>query len=303
MKTVTHLNALRAFEATARLGSFTAAADEIGVTPEAIGQLVRTLEAYLDVQLFHRNRGGKRLTATQDALTVLPSLTASIRNLTGILERLKGLSKSGILTLSAPPSTAAKWIVPLLPQFLQDAPDSDVRLDITDRVLDVSAGEADVAIRYGDGDWPGLNAVELAHDEKLFPVCSPDLQTMQPEVAEIDGLLKQTLIRDATMTNPRYPGWRAWLTAQGFTDFDSAHFLEVNAALTTLEMAKLGQGVALAREHLVREDLENGTLVNLFPGKEISTNWNYYIVTAQKPRNQVAQFTTWLDAKLRDKIG
>lgn len=302
MKTATHLNALRAFEASARLGSFTAAANEIGVTPEAIGQLVRTLEAYLNIQLFHRNRGGKRLSPTQEALTVLPSLSDSFNNLSGILERLKGLSTTGILTVSTPPSVAAKWIVPLLPLFLQEETDIDIRMDITDRMLDISIGEADLGIRYGHGNWPGLKAIELVEDEKLFPVCCPQLLDAHPDIVEIPGLLKHTLIRDATMTNPRYPGWREWLQQQGFKNFDGAHFLEVNASLTAIEMAKLSQGIALAREHLVLSELADGTLVNLFPESPISTHWNYYIVTAKRPRNHVEHFSNWLEDKLKSKI-
>ena len=209
---------------------------------------------------------------------------------------------AGVLTLSAPPSTAAKWIVPLLPLFLQEEPEIDVRMDITDRVLDLSAGEADVAIRYGEGDWPGLKAIELVRDEKLFPVCCPQLLEAHPEVREISGLLKQTLIRDATMTNPRYPGWRDWLRSQGFTNFDGAHFLEVNASLTAIEMAKLSQGIALAREHLVQTELNNGTLVNLFPESAMSTHWNYYIVTNKRPRSQVTKFTDWLENRLKKQF-
>ena len=301
MKTPSHLNALRAFETTARLGSFTAAAEEIGVTPEAIGQQVRTLEAYLNIQLFHRNHGGKRLVATQEALTVLPSLSESFRNLMGITERLKRLSKSGIITLSAPPSTASNWIVPLLPSFSSEGQDIDVRMNITDKVLDLPSGEADIAIRYSDSDWPDLKAVELVHNEKLIPVCCPELLEKFPDIVEISGLLKQTLIHDTTMTNPKYPGWRKWLRQMSFMDFDGAHFFEVNASLTAIEMAKLGQGVALAREQLIQNELAQGTLINLFPSNELSTGWNYYIVTIKEPRSQVNAFAKWLEEKLGER--
>lgn len=302
MKSPTHLNALRAFEATARLGSFKAASDEIGVTPEAVGQLVRTLEAYIDIQLFHRNRGGKRLAVTQDALAVLPSLSEAIRNLMGITDKLKNLSRTGVLTLSSPPSVAAKWLVPLLPAFLSEEPNVDVRLDMTDRVLDLSAGEADVVIRYGEGDWPELNVIELASDEKLFPVCCPDFLKAHPEIVELPGLLKQTLIRDVTMSNPRYPGWREWLHQAGHVEFDSAHFLEVNASLAAIEMAKLCQGVALVREHLVRSEIADGVLINLYPDCVVSTHWNYYILTIKKPKEQVVAFAQWLKENLSRQL-
>lgn len=302
MKSPTHLNALRAFEATARLGSFKAASEEIGVTPEAVGQLVRTLESYLNMQLFHRSHGGKRLTPSQEALIVLPSLSEAIRNLVGITDRLKSLSRAGVLTLSCPPSVAAKWIVPLLPSFLHDEPDLDVRLDMTDKVLDLTAGEADVAIRYGDGDWPELNVIELAKDEKLIPVCSPTLLEQHPEITQIEGLLKQTLIRDVTIKSDSYPSWKEWLHQAGFSACDTAHFLEVNASLSAIEMAKLNQGVALVREHLVRSEINSGLLINLYPDISLSTNWNYYIVTTKTPRKHVLPLIKWLEEKLREQL-
>lgn len=298
MKTPTHLNALRAFEATARLGSFRAAAEEIGVTPEAIGQLVRTLESYLEIQLFHRQRGGKRLTPTPEALTVLPSLTETFKNLLSITDRLKALSKTGILTLSTPPSVAAKWIVPILPSYIQEHPDIDVRLDMTNRVLDLASGEADIVIRYSDHHWPELNTMKLISDEKLLPVCSPELLSESPNITSIEGLLQQTLIHDATMTNPRYPGWRNWLQMMNFNAFDGAHFLEVNASLTAIEMAKMGQGITLAREHLIRNELAAGSLINLYPENPLSTHWNYYLVTTKNTTSEVEAFAKWLKEQL-----
>lgn len=301
MKSPTHLNALRAFESTARLGSFKAAADEIGVTPEAIGQLVRTLESYLDIQLFLRNRGGKRLTPTQEALIVLPSLSEAFRCLTGVTDRLKGLSKSGVLTLSSPPSVAAKWLVPILPAFLQEKPDIDVRLDITSRLLDLTIGEIDIAIRYGQRDesWSNLNVIELAQNEKLVPVCCPSLLKAHPEINEVSGMLRHTLIRDITMQDTDYPGWREWLNLTGYSEFEGAHFLEVNASLAAIEMAKLSQGVALVREFLVQNELSEGRLVRLFPEHSLSTKRGYFIITSQKPRAQVIAFTHWLQEKLK----
>src|SRR5690554_1736359 len=300
MKTPKHLNALRAFEATARLGSFKAAADEIGVTPEAIGQLVRTLEAYYSIQLFIRNKGGQRLTATQEALNVLPSLSEAFRHLSSVADKLKGLSTSGALTISTSPSITSKWLVPLLPKFLNDESGIDVRLDITNRLHDLTTGEVDIVIRYAQtaDSWSHLNVISLAENEKLLAVCSPTLLKAQPEIADITGLLKHTLIRDITMENSSYPNWREWLNKAGVTEFNHTNFLEVNASLAAIEMAKLSQGVALVREHLVHSEIAAGTLVNLYPNNPLSTHWGYYIMTPLNPRPQVQTFATWLEKEL-----
>ncbi|MGB5855486.1 MAG: LysR substrate-binding domain-containing protein [Oceanisphaera sp.] len=301
MKTPKHLNALRAFEATARLGNFKAAADEIGVTPEAIGQLVRTLESYFCIQLFIRNKGGKKLTATQETLNVLPSLSEAFRCLSSVTDRLNGLSKSGALTISTSPSITSKWLVPILPKILNEESDIDVKLDITNRLIDLTTGEFDIVIRYAEKaeNWSSFNVTSLAENEKLLAVCCPNLLKSHPEIAGISGLLKQTLIRDITMENSSYPNWREWLNKVGVTEFDNTNFLEVNASLVAIEMAKLSQGVALVREHLVHSEIAAGTLINLYPNNLLSTNWGYYIITPLNPRSQVKFFANWLEKELK----
>lgn len=298
MNSPKHLNALRAFEATARLGSFKAAADEIGVTPEAVGQLVRSLEAYLCLLLFHRNQGGKRLNLTQEALSVMPELADSLRRLSAVIDRLKGFAKSNIITLTSSPSISAKWLVPLLPVYLSENSDVDIRLEMTDRVLDLSMGEADVVIRYADCISENLNSSCLLHDEKLLPVCSAKLLARFADADDVHALVNQTLIHDNTMTNPKYPGWAEWFNQMGVLHWNNAHQLQVNASLSVIEMAKLGQGVALVREHLVASELASGELVKLFEGSEISTHWHYYLVTSKQPKPQIAAFTQWLHQSL-----
>lgn len=294
MKSPTHLNALRAFEATARLGGYAPAAGEIGVTPEAVGQLVRSLEAYLGIKLFHRGRSGRRLVPTQEALTVLPNLSDAFKMLVGATDRLKAFSQSGVLTVSVAPSIAAKWLMPRLPSFIGAETGIDVRLDITDRLVDIAIGEADVAIRYGRGEWPDINVETLFLDEKLFPVCSPALLEKMPALQSPNALPDQVLIRDATITNPAYPTWRDWFRHAGLMGDEKAQFIEFNASLLTIEAAVMGQGVALVREHLVKDELAFGKLIRLFPTLELSTGWNYYVVTSAQSCNRARIFADWL---------
>src|SRR5689334_6494593 len=125
-----HLNALRAFEASARHQSFTAAATELHVTPAAVGQLVRTLEEWLGTPLFQRHAGGKvRLIPTQAAERGLPDIQAGFDRLTLGVERLKEGSVSGVLTVAVSPAFAAKWLLPRIERFQNAWPDTDVRLD------------------------------------------------------------------------------------------------------------------------------------------------------------------------------
>lgn len=166
MKLPVHLNALRAFEASARHQSFSAAAAELHVTPAAVGQLVRTLEDWLGTPLFLRNASGKaRLVATEAAEQALPDIRAGFDRLALGLELLKEGSASGVLTVTVSPAFAAKWLLPRIDRFQSAWPDTDVRLDTSLKAVDFVAQRIDIGVRYGIGSWPGLTAVKLMEEE------------------------------------------------------------------------------------------------------------------------------------------
>lgn len=163
MKSPVHLNALRAFEASARHLSFSAAAAELHVTSAAVGQLVRGLEEWLGTALFHRAASGTtRLVLTDLAQRALPDIRAGFDRLSVGLARLQEGTTSGMLTVTVSPAFAAKWLLPRIDGFQQAYPDSDLRLDTSLKLLDFVAHGIDIGVRYGAGVWPGLTA------EKLF---------------------------------------------------------------------------------------------------------------------------------------
>ena len=175
MKSPVHLNALRAFEASARHQSFSAAAAELHVTPAAVGQLVRVLEEWLGTPLFRRGTSGRlRLVPTEAAERALPDIRAGFDRLTVGLERLKEGSASGVLTVAISPAFAAKWLLPRIERFQSGWPGTDVRLDTNLKPVDFVTQQIDIGVRYGTGSWPGLVAEKLM-DEDVYPVCSPEL--------------------------------------------------------------------------------------------------------------------------------
>ena len=153
MKSPVHLNALRAFEASARHRSFSAAAVELHVTPAAVGQLVRALEEWLGTPLFHRGASGRlRLVPTEAAERALPDIRAGFDRLTVGLERLKEGSTSGVLTVAVSPAFAAKWLLPRIESFQNAWPDTDVRLDTNLKPVDFVTQQIDIGVRYGTGN-------------------------------------------------------------------------------------------------------------------------------------------------------
>src|SRR5215813_1452189 len=194
MRAPNHLNALRAFEAAARHLSYVAAADELNVTPAAVGRLVRGLEAIVGVELFHRSPAGPaRLVLTDAARAVLPELQAGFDHLTAAFERLKQFRGQITISLTVPPAFADKWLLPRVERFAIDHPLYDLRIDTSGRLVDFAAERMDVGIRYGGGRWTGLTSTYLSRDA-FFPVCSPALLQGKHPLQGPDDLKHHTLI-------------------------------------------------------------------------------------------------------------
>ena len=164
------LNALRAFEAAARHLSFKSAAEELNVTPAAVSHQVKALEDLLGVPLFHRMTRALRLTEAGQA--ALPALTEGFDKLVEAAKRIRAYSDSGVLTISVSPSFGSIWLVPRLERFRRRHPDIEIRIDGTDRLADVASGEVDVALRYGPGNYKGVQ-VDFLFNQFNNPVCSP----------------------------------------------------------------------------------------------------------------------------------
>ncbi|WP_043156283.1 transcriptional regulator GcvA [Pseudomonas aeruginosa] len=297
MKSPAHLNALRAFEASARHQSFSAAAAELNVTPAAVGQLVRALEEWLGTPLFHRgNRGRSRLVATEVAQRALPDIRAGFDRLSLGLERLKEGSASGVLTVTVSPAFAAKWLLPRIERFHSAWPDTDVRLDTNLKPVDFIVQGVDIGVRYGLGKWPDLVADKLM-DEEVYPVCAPELLRRQRDLRTPADLVRETLIHDLSMDgHAGFPTWETWMEKVGVTGAATRRGMKINNSAAVLQAAIEGQGVALARSVMARDDLTSGRLIRLFPEISVMSAMAYYIVyrpgCASLPR--LVAFRDWL---------
>jgi LysR family glycine cleavage system transcriptional activator len=287
------LSALRAFEAAARLQSFSKAADELSVTPAAISHQIAALEADLGVSLFRRLNRLVELTAS--ARVLLPGLSEAFSGIQASVRRLRAHNDTGTLTVTASPSFAGKWLVQRLYRFREIAPEVDVRISASDEVVDLTRGDFDIAIRYGTGRYPGLT-VELLLQNEVFPASSPELLRRGPSLDTPDDLRHHALIHDqAGERDPLVPTWSMWLKAAGARDVPASPGLSFSSNQLALEAAIAGHGVALAYSAIVAADLAAGRLVRLF-SLALPDLFAYYVVTAPGAleRPKVRAFRDWL---------
>jgi LysR family transcriptional regulator, glycine cleavage system transcriptional activator len=297
MRAPNNLNALRAFEAVARHLSYTAAAAELNVTPAAVGQLIRGLESYLGVELFHRSTSGpSRLTLTDAARAAMPDLQAGFDLLSTSVERLRASKSRIAFTLTLPPAFADKWLLWRVESFQTKHPYYDLRIDTSRHLVDLNAQRMDVGIRYGAGEWPGLAATFLLRDE-FFPVCSPALLKGKHPLTSPAQLRHHALIHDVSMsTFGVFPTWRSWLQRAGCRDaVDCDRGLQLNDSAAALQTAISGNGVALGRTTLVERDLAEGRLVRPFDTVQ-SCELAYYFVHRKESEGvaHVVAFKEWL---------
>jgi LysR family transcriptional regulator, glycine cleavage system transcriptional activator len=299
VKAPDHLNALRALDAAARHLSFALAAEELSVTPAAVGQLVRRLEETLGVELFHRSRTGPaRLVLTEAAVAALPDLQSGFAHLSAAMNRLRSARKRQTLAITVPTAFAEKWLLPRLDGFRALHPDCELRIDIGIPLVDFATQSVDVGIRYGAGRWSGLSATLFARDE-FFPVCSPLLLDGKHPLRSPEDLRHHQLIHDSSMTSPAgFPTWRDWYLQVGLPVAESERGLHINNSAAVTRMAVAGQGVALGRSKLIEEELAETSLICPF-GPKIDCPFAYYVVCRMDDVSDptIVSFRDWLISK------
>lgn len=281
--------ALRAFEAAARLRSFTEAAAALGLTQGAVSHQIRELETRLGVKLFERETKGIAL--TEAGQVYLPFVKESLDRLRAGCKALRPAVDDRILTVSCSPNFASKLLVPRLGAFIAAHPDIDLRISASLQHVTFDGDGIDLAIRHGEGDWPHLHVTQLCR-EQLFPVCSQHLMPSVNPAALVDELAAHTLIHDRDRK-----GWATWLTAVGATIdlFDLSHGPVFSQTSLAIDAAVAGQGVALARSALAMLDLDAGRLIRPVPNT-VPATFSYWIICPKPHANrvQIERFRQWL---------
>jgi LysR family transcriptional regulator, glycine cleavage system transcriptional activator len=294
---VAPLYPLRVLEACARHGSFSKAAAELGVTPGAVTQQIRIIEDWAGAPLFRRT--GRAVELTDIMQAALPALSDAFQKLSeaGFMLRAPQRTATAV-TVSAPPSFAAKWLVPRLDRFREAHPSFDVWVHADAALIDFSTTGIDVAIRYGAGLYDGLN-VEKLLAERIRPVAAPHLLArLGGHPASPAMLAELPLLHDSNAeSDPTCPDWATWLAARGARTA-SLPGARYNQSSLVIEEAVAGKGIALAKLAIAEADLKAGRLVALFDDTQ-AVAFAYWLVW---PRGRTLHpparaFLAWLRAE------
>jgi LysR family transcriptional regulator, glycine cleavage system transcriptional activator len=284
------MQALRAFEAAARAGSLTRAADALSVTHGAISHQIKALEASLGVRLIER--AGRGIRVTDDGARLATRLRAALVEIGDAVREASERSNPRQLRVSVTPSFASRWLLPRLGRFLARHRDIDLDVRSSFVLVDFRRDDTDLAIRYGFGSWPDVTAEHLL-DDAFFPVCSPRLAPKLP--AHPRDLARHTLLRSDD------EWWKPWFEAVGLDWPEPARGPIFDDSGLMLQAAAEGQGIALARGSLLGNDVKNGLLVRLFD-IDVPAQRRYYLVypprLAASPK--LAVFRAWLQDEIRE---
>lgn len=299
MRPLPPLNALRSFEAAARHLSMSRAADELNVTPAAVSHQVKGLEEYLGVQLFKRLQRG--LALTDAGAIYLPGLHEGFEKLQSATDALFQSETGGPLTVSVTPTFAAKWLVHRLEKFTALHPEIQVMLVATSLKVRFEDGEADIAVRYGPGGYPGCR-VDKMFEEEVYAVCAPSLLNGEKPIREPKNLLNHTLLHPVQHEiDDSFPTWEMWLRGHGVHCDVALTGPVISPHWMLVEAAAQGQGVALVKATVAERDLESGRLVRPF-ADTFPVAHGYWLISpeesADKPK--VKAFRDWMMAEARE---
>ena len=304
------LSTFRVFEAAARHLSFKKAALELHVTPSAISQQIKRLESYLGVPLFERCPGGLQL--TQQGVSMIPNVRDGLESFVAGIENTRQV-KSKRLTISAPPSFATRWLAHRVSGFSVSNPDVAIRIisdpdnidspltrsNLENKTVDPRKGGNEIAIRFGNGIYPGHFVERLLVPEYVL-VCSPQLLASSQPLGSLEDLRRQVLIHDETIEEEdKRPDWSEWLRLAGAKGVDPGRGPRYSNSVLVHEAVLAGQGVALVIKQHVESDVAAGRLVIPFP-ITLPSAYAYYFVVHERDTGKpvVKAFQKWIRAEI-----
>ncbi|WP_432817344.1 LysR substrate-binding domain-containing protein [Sulfitobacter sp. JB4-11] len=282
------LNQLRAFEAAARHQSIKMGADELCVTPAAVGHQVKALELALNTDLFRRKT--RKIELTDDGRRLFEHLEKALDAIEYAVAQVRPADLTAMLRITIAPFFGNRWLLPRLPEFHKQHPGIEVRPSLSFDYVDLAKSGFDAAVRYGAGEWDGMNA-ELVCNDTVSPVCAPQL---------VDGC-SLPLPAEDILALPLACGrqwradWVAWAEASGSDITHPDHITEYDSRAFMFDAALSGHAVILADLRMTAADVAAGSLVRLSP-VEVERPQGVYVVSQEtpKPNPHLQAFTAWL---------
>jgi LysR family glycine cleavage system transcriptional activator len=292
MKSLPPLNALQVFEAAARHSSFLKAARELHVTPSAISHQMKQLESFLEKRLFQRL--DKRVELTRDGLVYFHQIQPALEKIDAATAELKTVTENLILTVSAAPVMATRWLMPRIYRFQEANPKLEIRIHASTDVADFSKSNVDVGIRHGGGQWERLVAHEIFR-EVLTPVCSNKLIMGKNQLQSPQDLLNFTLLQGVS----RPDEWTAWFKAFKIVNPEISTEPTFQSRAQALEAAMLGLGIVLTDKRLVQQELKQGLLVAPLQEKLPNTAAFYLVYPESESESEkIVLFRDWILAEV-----
>lgn len=287
------LNAFGCFEAAGRHSNFTLAARELGITQAAVSKQIKTLETQLNTRLFER--GNRAVALTSEGKKLFEAVTVGLKSIGEAVDDISRAGRAAELTITTTVAMASLWLMPYIASFRAEHPGTNIKLVASDAVLDLTEDRVDVAIRYGNGDWPHLDSAFM-FGVKFFPVCSPSYLATNP-VRSIEDLKTARLLH---LEGPAaaYSEWEWWFASNGVEPGKLDAQLSFNNYPLLVQAALSGQGIILAWGNVIDDLVDSGGLVPMIPGYT-PANQSYYVVTNKRRavREEARIFRRWLLAE------
>lgn len=254
MRRLPPLNALRVFDAAARHGSFNRASEELCVTPSAVSHQLKSLEEFLGVELFKREK--RTISLTPAGERYLPSVQMALNEIELATRKLITSPNSNVVNVSVAPAFLTRWLVPRITQFQEKHPEIELRLESSIDYIDFENSDTDMAVYYGKGHWSGIES-HLMRNIYLTPVVSPKLLEEKGGLKRAADLAKFTLIN----VTGRNHEWSKILQKLGVSITSVEHTISFSSTSLAVSAAAEGIGVALADMALLQRELDSGRLV------------------------------------------
>lgn len=287
------LNKLRAFEAAARHESIKRGAEELCVTPAAVGHQIKGLELELDTALFQRKT--RKIELTDEGRALFEHLETALDAIEHAVAQARTSGPTATLKITIAPFFGNRWLLPRLPDFHEQHPDIEIKPSLSFDYVDLGKSGFDAAVRYGAGDWEGMTSVLVCNDV-VSPVCAPQLINEHRVPLAAQDILDLPLACGGRWRED----WLAWANASGATIANPENITEYESRAFMFDAALSGQAVILADLRMTAADVAAGSLVQLSPIK-VERPQGLYVVSeaAPNPNPRLHVFTTWLAQQAR----